>query len=365
MNYMSNIDTICLLVDIENYEENCKEILNYLEIEKEKIKSISKDKPTYKHLLSFGNLNFQLLPNGTKGYSYILQNSGFQINIAQFRSRLENFTPLQVRISSEYLWSFGLSDTWSIIYNWISEIFGNIIGEKVFRLDLCSHISDIDLTSNYQITYKGDFKKKQAFFNGNRINAIAFGSRKCKKIYCRIYNKSLEIQELRHKTWFYPIWKENSMNIDNVWNIEFELKSEFLRQYNIVTVNDVLTHLQDLWKYCTSQWLIRVNRTNKRIERCPIDKQWLEIQNNFNSFHSVGLIERKKQIEIDANVLIPNIVGNITSYSARKGNFNIDEAFFNLYKDTKFYLDKKETCFEKEVSNKLILLDDCEVTKNE
>lgn len=365
MNYISNIDTICVLVDTENYEQEAEHILKYLEKEKENAKLYSLDNASYKHLVSINDMSFTLSANGKKGYAYLLQNNGFQVDIAQYKSKLKNFLPIQIRISSEYLWAYGLSYSWSIIYNWIVETFGNIINEKVFRLDLCCHISNIDFITDCEISYKGDFKKKQIFHTGNNINAITFGSRKSKNIYCRIYNKSLEIQEMKHKTWFYEIWKNNSMNIKNVWNIEFEIKSEFLRQFDINTINEVLNHLQDLWKFCTTKWIIKIDRTNARVDRCNTNKDWLEIQNTYNNFSSCGLIEKQKQIDADAKILIPNIVGSITSYSARKNNVNIDDAFSNLYKDTKKYLFNKNTSFETEVNNKLAFLHDCEVKKNE
>jgi len=364
MNYISNIDTICILIDTENFEQVSVNILERLQKEKELAKSNYTRDANYKHLININNLDFYLSPSGTKGYSYILQNTGFQINLAQFRSKLENFAPIQVRISSEYLWAYGLSTSWSIIHNWIVETFGNISIEKVFRIDLCSHISAIDFVTDYCLVYKGNFKKKQIFYTGNSISAITFGSRKSKNIYCRIYNKTLEIQEMKHKSWFYEIWENNHLDINNVWNIEFEIKSECLRQFNINTVEDILTHLQSLWKYCTTKWLVKVDRINERIERCPINSDWQDIQRNYDKFHSFELIKAEKQLSSDANILVPNIVGNITSYSARKKKININEAFYNLYFETKKYLRHKDTCFEDEVNKKIAFLGKSEVIKN-
>ena len=365
MNYISNIDTICILVDIENYEENNKELLEYLLQEKEQAKLNAITNASYKHMININDMDFEILNSGKRGYAYILHNSGYQIDIAQYKSKLENFCPVQIRISSEYLLAYGLSDAWSMIYNWLVETFGNVISEKVCRLDLCTHVSDVDLITDYDISYKGNFKKRETFYNGKNISAITFGRRQSKNIYCRIYNKTLEIQERKQKTWFYEIWKNNDMNIKNVWNIEFEIKSEFLRQFNIDTVNDTLEHLQDLWLFCTNDWLQKIDRTNIRVERCNINSDWLEIQKAYSNFNSKGIIEKQRQIELDALVLVPNIVGNITSYSARKGNINIDEAFSNLYRDTKKYLYNKETSFEKEVHNKRLILGNSEVIQNE
>ena len=339
-------------MDIEEYEEKSRKIINYLIIEKRKAKKEVLENNTHRHFITINNMLFELLPNSCKGYAFILRNEGYEIKIAQFRSKLKDFYPLQLRISSEYLWAKGAYVAWSTIYKWIKTTFGNISNDKVCRLDICSHISNVDFISNYENVYKGKYKKRQIFHTGNEINCICFGSRKGKNIYCRIYNKTLEIQESKKKYWFKEIWKNNNMNIDNVWNVEFEIKSELLRKYSLDHVVDVLHHLQDVWRYCTKEWLIKIDRTNKRVERCKVNRDWLELQNNYNEFELKGLIERERQLELDANILIPNIVGSITSYSARKNNIDIKSTFENLYQDIQRYLEEKNRKFEKEVLKK-------------
>ena len=147
------------------------------------------------------------------------------------------------------------------------------------------------------------------------------------------------------------------MNINNVWNIEFELKGDILREFNLLEIKDIYDHLQDLWTYCTTKHLVKVERVNTRIERCPVSMEWKEIQTAYNKFNSVGLIERRKQVDIEANTLIPTIIGYITSYSARKGDVDINIAFDKIYKDGQKFLRNKETDFEKEVKTKMLLID--------
>lgn len=355
---LANVDTICILVDIANYEKVAKKILDILEKEKEKSKIGNAQISNYKQEITIENMNFEVLPNGSQGYAYILKNNGYEIKIAQTRSKLEAFYPLQVRISSEYLWAYGLINSWTIIYNWIEKTFGRISDNKVFRIDLATHVSNIDFTTNYEQIYKGKFKKMHIFHTGNEINCVAFGSRKSKNIYCRIYNKTLEIQENKRKTWFKEIWKLNGLDIKNVWNVEFEIKSELLREFKLNNIKEIENHLKDLWIYCTNNFITKVDRINSRIERCPIDKEWQELQKAYDNFLSTGFIKREKQIELDAQALIPNIVGNITSYSARKGERNIFQAFEQLCRETTEYLNNKETTFAAEVENKLLLINE-------
>ena len=100
---ISNIDTICILLDIENYEKNSKDIIDYLSIEKEKAKEIQLETPNYKHIIPVNDLNFELLSTGKKGYAFLLKNEDYEIDIAQYKSKLINFSPIQVRLSSENL----------------------------------------------------------------------------------------------------------------------------------------------------------------------------------------------------------------------------------------------------------------------
>ena len=335
MNKIANIDTIYILVDVEEFEQ--KEILDYLREEKEKALLGANSTTTYKHLISINDLMFQLLPNGSQGYSYILRNNGYEIKVAQRKAKLDAFYPIQVRISAEYLWAYGILDSWSLIYNWLVETFGNVVRHKVCRIDLCCHIENIDFITNYEKVYKGKFKNKEVFYSGKQANAITFGSRKNKKIYCRIYNKTLEIQQTRKKHWFKEIWKKNNLNAKNVWNVEFELKSDILREFSLIEIPDIINNLKELWKYCTNEYLVKVDRTNQRIERCSINKEWKEIQKAYDNFNSIGLIHRNKQINIDAKALIPNIIGGITSYSARTGDLDITQAFNKIYEDSQKY----------------------------
>lgn len=365
INYISNIDTICILVDIENYENNSKKILNFLDEEKEKAKLTAISSADYKHLLTINEVEFQILPFSTQGYAYILRNNSYEVKIARYRSKLKNFYPIQMRISSEALWSNGANSSWNSFCEWCEKTFGKIINNKVCRLDLCTHISGIDLVTNFDILYKGKFKKKNSTYTGNFINCITFGSRKSGIVYCRIYNKSLELQEQHHKYWFREIWKNNGLDIQNVWNVEFEIKSNLLRKFRISTFQDIMYYIRDLWEYCTKEWLIKVDRTNKRIERCNVSEEWIKIQNTYNSFISKGLIAPTQISEIEAEELIPNITGLVTSFSARKGEKNIEIVLKNLKENITDYLKKKNRTFENDVINKMALLPQSEVSKNE
>lgn len=362
MKSISNVDTIYFLVYFEKYEDskNITDFLLTLKEEKEKASLAATNDTSYKHIIPINGMSFQLLPNGTRGYSYIIRNNGYEIKIAQYTSGIKSFAPVQVRISSEYLWSLGLKDSYNLIYNWLTESFDNIKEIKVSRVDLATHIDNTDFISNYDTTYKGSFKKSEIYKTHNKINAISFGSRKS-GTYCRIYNKSLEIQENTQKQWFIEIWKNNSLDVENVWNVEFELKSEILRNFNILSVDDLLNHISSLWQYCTKEWLIKVDRTNKRIERCEITDSWKYLQNTFNNFYSAPLTTREKQINSDAKSMIPVITGYLTTYGARIGEIDLNTILQDISKESIQYLKNKNTTLQEVIINKIPQVYDCEV----
>ena len=359
-NSISNIDTLIFLVDIDNYQENCKSIIEFLKIEKEKAILNFKNKNISEYITSINKIEFALNHSGTKGYSFILQNDYYQICIAEYHSSIESFKPIKIRISSEALWSLGFLKSYEIIRNWIEDVFGEISKESVYRVDLCNH-SNLDFITNYKKIYKGKFKKNSLFYSRNDINSICFGSRKNNLIYCRIYNKTLEINETKNKQWFKEIWKKQNLNINNVWNLEFEIKSEFLRSKNISTVNQVFEHLQDLWRYCTEQWLVQVIPNKTRISRCSISKQWLEIQNAFNDFSSKGLINKDVVNENDSKILIPTISGYITSYSANLKISDIDKSFEKIKRACSIYYTSKNTTFSNIVEQKMKVKGDVDI----
>ena len=153
MNKVSNIDTLYLLIDIKDYEKKAEKTLNFLKEEKDKAKKILSDNLNLKHQIFINELSFELLPNGSKGYAYLLHNNGYEIKISQFKSGIESFSPIQIRISAEYLWAKGFIQSWKIIKQWIEKTFGKIEKNKISRVDICTHTSDINFIEDYQNSY--------------------------------------------------------------------------------------------------------------------------------------------------------------------------------------------------------------------
>ena len=366
-NYISNIDTICFLAYFKNYDTNIsiRALLKNLKYEKEKVITVVRSNPTYKHLIQLGEMKFELLPSGKRGYAYILKNNGYELNIAEFSSKISNFAPVQVRISSEYLWAYGLMNSYYVIYNLISNIFGIPEKIKLSRVDLSMHISNANFIDNYEKAYKGNYRNSNVNYHNKYINSLTFGSRSS-PIYCRIYDKSLEIIEQSKKTWFYDIWEKNNMDIKNVWNVEFELKNEFFRNYNIFSPEELIEHLNTIWQFLTCEWLLKINIDNKRIDRCSTNDLWKIVQNGYSNFNSQELVKRDRQKDSEALAAIPAIAGYLTTYAAKRGITDITSAVYEILQESENYLlTRKNSYLNNEIKKKIPLYHEREVKENE
>lgn len=121
------IDTLAFGLDIENYQEGISKYADELLRLKETAKEYSLHKLSEKATITIDEVTFKVLANGKEGYAFILHNSEYELNLAQFRSNKDNFYPVKVRIKSECLWSKGVEDAYQFIYERMSRSFGNIV----------------------------------------------------------------------------------------------------------------------------------------------------------------------------------------------------------------------------------------------
>jgi hypothetical protein len=205
-------------------------------------------------------------------------------------------------------------------------------------------------------TFKGTYFSENIYRFRRKVTGMNFGSGARNRVYCRIYDKLLEVKQKGSKLWFFEIWKNAGANCQNVWNVEFQINREFLKDYQIETVEDAFVRLKSLWRYCTENWIVKVKLDRTRIERCTVDDIWTDIQKTFDSYEDKSLIKRETQLSMDAESIIPGTIGNITTFAARKGITDMNLVLAMLRQKGNDYLSYKETDFKKAVSLKMSLL---------
>ena len=210
----------------DDYIKNITPLLEELKMKKEKAKEHQINKASEKTVITINDLTFEVLANGANGYAFILHNSEYQVQLMQYETTNKSFYPVKVYIKAEALWSMNPYRAYNFIYCWLEKSFGKIKCTKVSRVDLCCHIDIIDFDYSYVNNFKGSYKKTNVRSDNRKFSGIEFGVRES-KVYCRIYNKKLEVDTKRNKLCYYDQWKNNGWNGKSVWNVEFEIKRDF------------------------------------------------------------------------------------------------------------------------------------------
>ncbi|WZL74069.1 hypothetical protein QBE52_04845 [Clostridiaceae bacterium 35-E11] len=337
---ISNIDSIFFSLDIVDYEKNNRELLDYLEEKKESAKV---DRMNEQRAM-LGDKVFTIMPNGARFHAYILHNDSLEIKLAQNRSNSKNNYPVTIRIKSLYLWQNGFLDAYIETIEYLKTVIkGEILAEKLSRADLCCHTDNLKFETLYDIYegWKGNFRKVEYFTYNRRTTGFSFGSFKEKNVMCRVYDKSLEIKTSK-KTWFNEIWEKENMDIDNVWNVEFQVGRKFFKDYGIESVQDFVLKVRSIWEYLTKEWICYINNDNSRVERCTIKESWKDIQNAYLDYCYTTIIKREKQVNTKAEQLIPLLVGVLTSYGACKQKIVLDRVINDFKEDLRKYLEEKK-----------------------
>lgn len=357
MPYIPMIDTLIAYVDIKNYEESAQDLLNLFQDKKNKAKAILTDNSSEIVTAQIDDMTFEVLSNGKRGYAYILHNDLYELDFAEYRSRNKDFFPICIKVKSECLWSMNPFKAWEYICNWITNNVGEILEDRISRIDLCCHTDELSLTSEDSEKFKGKYYIENAYKFRRKVSAMYFGSSATGKVYCRIYDKVLEVTQKKNKTWFFDVWEKSGLDKYRVWNVEFQITREYLKENCIATVKDAYDRLRSIWEYCSRYWIVKIELDNERTTRCSINKEWAELQKVFNEFKYLPLVSRDKQINDDANAMIPSLYGTFTSFAAKKDVSDLKLALNMMEIAGRSYLNSKKLDFKEVVKLKQSLLD--------
>lgn len=200
------------------------------------------------------NIRIEKQQYGTKVFQdvvrILIDNVRFCTIIFNPRNTVIDSDLVQLKIENHVLYNLPLSQIKKQIEN-ISYCL-NLRIEAVSRLDICTDIENSteifrdllkDILSGSK---KISGRKKQLNFYTNsekgeiKINGIGVG-KKSNNRYLRIYNKSLELQEVKSKSYIVERWKEEFEDFTNVWRFEYSLNSQFLKNFN-VNFEDVFSY---------------------------------------------------------------------------------------------------------------------------
>ncbi|MGD0283592.1 MAG: hypothetical protein ABSB95_14670, partial [Dissulfurispiraceae bacterium] len=157
------------------------------------------------------------------------------------------------------------------------------------------------------------------------------------------------------KAWFHELWiKAGWDGITPVWRIEFQLRRDFLKEFQINSFNDLQGTLPDMWRYLTEEWFTLRQKvsedTNKT--RWPLLPFWQIVQGMTENFGTVAGIDRQKISEPKVEVLIPQAMGILTTLGGLLGEKTKGGTIKKVISLGDKYFKSQDTNFDDELTAK-------------
>lgn len=197
---------------------------------------------------------FEVKPGRQGLFPYVLEDGSYRISLSSGESRKLPFA--YCKISSDLL-AHKLPDI-------AEEELAAILDELAGQFELFPTVSRVDLFVDFQttadigafhrdswVTRAGgvDAYSRQGHFSGWVIGAGG-------PISSRLYDKTLEIHQKRHKAYLLDLWRLAGMNTNlPVWRLEFQLRREVLEQLAVRSFAGLLRDQGGIWQYATQEWL--------------------------------------------------------------------------------------------------------------
>lgn len=309
----SGFDTLVLAIDVKWQDSN---FFDQLETLKQQAKREVRPAP---HVLSSMNESgpwvFNVLPNGSKGYEWILVAQEFTLKIGNWmepRSR----PSVMAEIRSEALWQRGPHEMAQRICSLLMMAGGVADVIKTSRADPCV---DMLLPKDEWTVGLLDHAVTRAVYTSphfwnRRLTGISIGKG---NVAARLYDKPLEIVTKSHKEWMYDVWGISGVPEGfHVIRIEFQLRREAIKDLGINTLADLLKLSGNLWAYCSHEWLKFQNDASKHHTQQETVFWWKFVQEGFTGAQGACPLVRAKAVQIDELQLLRQLLGQLTSLAA-------------------------------------------------
>ena len=174
--------------------------------------------------------------------------------------------------------------------------------------------------------------------SGRRLTGLTFGRRGASPTpYCRIYDKTAQADPDApiRQVWDGAGYRDGE---GTVWRVEFELRSEFLRNLNVDgdrlssdPAEFLAHHLDETWRYLLTRWLVFRSSPDERtrIERTPPAPWWnaLAATSGLNGsvFGPVRELKRAGVAPRDAAAQLRQATGLLVSVAALNGTSSLDD----------------------------------------
>nr|WP_287410692.1 hypothetical protein [Pseudodesulfovibrio sp.] len=312
----SGVDTLYLALDIRWKSDV---LFKLLDKGKEMAREVEQPFPFYLFIESQKQeLYFNILPNGSKGYNWILVGAEYSLRIGNWLDP-KSRPSVMLEIRSETIWTRGLPESLERILTALEENHAILKSIKPSRLDLCMDILVPNEFWNMELFNSMNTRAHHfsPFFKNQKLTGAQIGKG---KIVCRLYDKPLEIKIKSNKKWMYLIWGISEVSEDmKVIRIEFQIRRELIKSLGINIIKEAFPYLDNIWAYCTQNWLKFQTNPGKHHTQRKTLEWWKVIQNSFQGISNPRPAIRAKVVNTSQEQLAYQLAGILNSFAATKG----------------------------------------------
>ncbi len=292
------------------------------------------------------NYDYNCHSNGRKGgYTFHISRADVDIFISTRKNWLQ--TPnVWVDIGSSSCWSPGYGQVVHYITKLLKLWDGKIIKNSISEIHLCADCIGIDVNDlpiQHRNRWVARANRLHTFSDVNRLSGVTLSQTEGTLRYLdendqeietgirigegdiilRIYDKVLEIKRNGTKqSLFASVWGKEQYNETHVTRVEFQLRKNVLKQFQIRTLEDLHNKCDSLWNYCTRDWARLsqhpIDRKNRHQDRIKLHEFWQLIQ-TVTWGGSTPAIRRKPLPQKDKYLLVDMMVGCALNLAAIDG----------------------------------------------
>jgi hypothetical protein len=207
----------------------------------------------------------------------------------------DNLDSIMVQMDTFYMNTKGVLQSYYDVVEHIEGLGLQVGRSKVSRIDLNTYVYGYDFSYLEYFYFSTLIRSNTKIYNGakDKLETIYLGSRTSGAPYMRIYNKWAELMakdedQKKQSLIRYKFLKQYDMHLDMdkpLWNVEFELKREFLKSYSIDTVEQCLQSVNVLHSELMKRIRLMTKKRkeeDKNADRIPTAPIWEMIGTNYN-----------------------------------------------------------------------------------
>lgn len=249
--------------------------------------------------LQFGPFT-RISENWLKQYTYCeLRNPSNNLLMARIGFKnlntRDNLDSVQVQMDTYYMNTTGVLQSYYDVVEQIEALGLQVGKSKVSRIDLNTYVYGYDFSYleyfYFSTLLRSDCKVYSAA--KGKVETFYLGSRSSGAPYLRIYNKWSELMakdedQKKQSLIRYKFLEQYNIHLDidkPLWNVEFELKREFLKSYKIDTVEQCLQSVNVLHSELMKRIRLMTKKRkldDRNTDRIPTSPIWETIGTNYN-----------------------------------------------------------------------------------